>query len=101
MKPGSRGVPKRMSKTSTFRLSGGSPADVIRHNAICEGKVALLDFLDHNAVTDEKLQNGGSANYLDLVHFCPPVGVRLLRRMLGASKEDASLGIALADPALR
>ncbi len=74
-------------------------ADVIRHNASCEGKIALFDFLNHNAITDEKMPGGVSANYLDLVHFRPPVGVRLLHRMLGTRKVDDGLGIDLVDPA--
>jgi hypothetical protein len=65
--------------------------DVERHNAACEGKVWLFDFMTDNAITREKLKNGESANYLDLIHFRPPVGVRLLARMLGTAKTDQDL----------
>jgi hypothetical protein len=73
-------------------------ADVERHNASCEGKVTLFDFMNHNAVTDEKMTGGVSQNYLDLVHFRPPVGVRLLRRMLGEGNAEPGLGVKLAGP---
>jgi hypothetical protein len=72
-------------------------ADVRRHNATCEGKIALFDFLNHNPVTAQKLVNGRSENYLDLVHFRPPVGVRLLSRMLNVGKEPG-LGLELVRP---
>ncbi len=71
-------------------------ADVKRHNASCEGKVALFDFLNRNVITDETMTAGKSNFYLDLVHFRPPVGMRLLRRMLEANKSDANLGTEMA-----
>ncbi|MDE2500845.1 MAG: hypothetical protein KGL56_11705 [Alphaproteobacteria bacterium] len=73
-------------------------ADVERHNATCEGKVALFDFLNHNAITDDVLKNGRSADYIDLIHFRPPVGMRLLRRMLGNGGKDSHLGVELTGP---
>lgn len=76
-------------------------ADVERHNAACEGKVALFDFLNRNAITDANMTGGSSADYLDLVHFRPPVGVRLLRRMLGTGKDAAGVELAGPHAALR
>jgi hypothetical protein len=67
-------------------------ADVKRHNTSCRGKVSLLDFLYLNDVTGEDIGRDGSAGHLDLIHFRPPVGVRLARRMLGGSDE---LGVDL------
>ena len=75
-------------------------ADVERQNAACEGKIALFDFLNHNAITDDTLKNGYSADYIDLIHFRPPVGVRLLRRMLGTGGKDADLGVELTGPSV-
>lgn len=73
-------------------------ADIEQHNAECDGKVTLFDFLNHNPVTDEQMTHGVSRNYLDLVHFRPPVGVRLLRRMLGQGNAERGLGVKLAGP---
>ena len=72
--------------------------DLIRHNATCQSRVALFDFLNHNAITDDKLPGGISDDYLDLVHFRPPVGLRLLRRMLGTGTKDDGLGVELTGP---
>jgi hypothetical protein len=52
-----------------------------RHNARCENKVALFDFMAPNALTRETLQNGSSRDYVDLVHFRPPAGLWLLQQM--------------------
>jgi hypothetical protein len=54
---------------------------VARHNARCENKVALFDFMAPNALTRETLQNGSSRDYVDLVHFRPPAGLWLLQQM--------------------
>jgi hypothetical protein len=54
---------------------------VAHHNARCENKVALFDFMALNALTRETLQNGSSRDYVDLVHFRPPAGLWLLRQM--------------------
>lgn len=81
---------------AAFKLS--VVGDVQRHNAACEGKIALFDFLNHNAVTDENIVNGQSDNYLDLIHFRPPVGLRLLARMLGRRGAESRLGVELVRP---
>jgi hypothetical protein len=65
--------------------------DVQRHNARCRGKVSLFDFLTLNDLTREEIAPPGSNTYIDLIHFRPPVGVRLARRMLG----NNDLGIDL------
>lgn len=72
--------------------------DVERHNATCEGKVWLFDFMNDNAITRDELKSGESANYLDLIHFRPAVGVRLLARMLANESRDTTLGSELAAP---
>jgi len=54
---------------------------VERHNARCPSKAALFDFLNENALTTEGLRDGRSPNYVDLVHFRPPAGLWLLRKM--------------------
>lgn len=69
-------------------------ADATRHNRNCTGKVAVFDFLRRNAITAAPFVNGRSDTYIDLVHFRPQVGVRLLRVMLGGA--DATLGRDLA-----
>lgn len=71
--------------------------DVERHNAMCANKIALFDFMNRNAVTAAPMPGGISPDYLDLVHVRPPVGVILLRRMLG--RGEAGLGTELAAPA--
>jgi len=54
---------------------------VARHNRSCTSKVGLFDFMGPNALTTETLKNGLSPDYVDLVHFRPPAGLWLLRRM--------------------
>ncbi|HEX2594128.1 MAG TPA: hypothetical protein VHL34_21685 [Rhizomicrobium sp.] len=68
-------------------------ADVQRHNAQCRSKVALFDFLTLNAITGESIGPDGSTAHLDLIHFRPPVGLRLLHTMLGKGEP---LGVDLA-----
>jgi hypothetical protein len=70
-------------------------AAVARHNAGCPTRIALFDFLDRNPLTAEPMANGQSPDYVDLVHFRPPAGVRLLRRML--ERGEPGLGRSLAD----
>jgi hypothetical protein len=70
--------------------------DVKAHNARCEGKVSLFDFMYVNALTRETAdpKTGTFASYGDLVHFRPPVGVRLMKRMVGKPDAgDAALGV--------
>jgi hypothetical protein len=71
--------------------------DVTRHNAACPNQIALFDFMTRNAITEAPMTNGVSETYLDLVHFRPPVGVILLKRMLGVG--EAGLGSELVAPA--
>ncbi len=73
-------------------------SNVQRHNAACEGKIVLFDFLNQNAITDEKMVNGQSDNYLDLIHFPPPFGLCLLARILGRSSAERNLGVELVRP---
>jgi hypothetical protein len=54
---------------------------VAHHNAACPSKASLFDFLTPNPLTSEKMQGGISPDYVDLVHFRPPAGLWLLRRM--------------------
>ena len=54
---------------------------VARHNASCTGQIALYDFLNDNALTREPLTGGQAADYVDLVHIRPPIGVHLLKQM--------------------
>ena len=54
---------------------------VARHNASCPNKTTLFDFLTDNPLTREPLTGGQAADYVDLVHFRPPAGVRLLKQM--------------------
>jgi len=54
---------------------------VARHNGRCRNKAELYDFMAPNALTRETLQDGSSADYVDLVHFRPPAGLWLLRQM--------------------
>lgn len=56
-------------------------AGVARHNAACPSQVALFDFLNANPLTSEAMVNGQSPDYVDLIHFRPPAGLRLLRWM--------------------
>jgi hypothetical protein len=70
--------------------------DVKRHNAACEGKATLIDFMYLNGLTRETAdpRTGRFADYGDLVHFRPPVGVRLMRRMRGQPEaQDSTLGV--------
>jgi hypothetical protein len=59
--------------------------DVQAHNTRCRGKVKLFDFLYPNDITKDPVGPGGAEHHLDLIHFRPPTGLRLLRRMLGAT----------------
>jgi len=54
---------------------------VARHNAQCRTKTTLFDFMAPNSLTRETLRDGSSPDYVDLVHFRPPVGVWLLKQM--------------------
>lgn len=56
-------------------------AAVARHNARCPAKADLFDFLTDNPLTDEPLRDGQSPDYVDLVHFSPRAGLRLLAAM--------------------
>lgn len=72
--------------------------DVQRHNKRCGGNITLFDFMYLNALTGEKpdTRTGLFASYGDLVHFRPPVGVRLMKRMLGVAEPgDTALGVDL------
>ena len=56
-------------------------ADARAHNARCEGKIAVYDFMTANPITTSPMHNGQSDVYVDLVHVRPPVGVELYRMM--------------------
>lgn len=71
---------------------------VTAHNARCPSKVALFDFLNRNALTTEKMVDGVSPDYVDLVHVRPPAGLRLLKRMLGRPEAEADLGVVAVAP---
>ncbi len=71
-------------------------ADAVRHNKVCEGKVAVFDFLRRNALTTAPLVNGRSQVYVDLVHFRPAIGVRLFRVMFDPTGADTVLAYDLA-----
>ena len=82
--------PDNMAIIARYRQSDAAGLDafketvrqaVARHNAHCENKVMLFDFMAPNALTRETLQNGSSPDYVDLVHFRPPAGLWLLRQM--------------------
>jgi hypothetical protein len=75
-------------------------AEAIRHNRTCTGKVVLFDFMDRNALTAEAMPGGVSPDYVDLVHFRPPTGLRLLRRMMAPQSvpKDAHLGTDMIAP---
>lgn len=73
--------------------------DVLAHNASCLTKVVLFDFMTANALTTEPMKKGRSDDYVDLIHFRPPVGVRLLKRMFGIGDADDNLGEELTPPA--
>lgn len=55
--------------------------DVARHNTHCPVPVRLFDFLNRNVLTSEPMKKDQSPDYVDLVHFRPPAGLWLLRRM--------------------
>jgi hypothetical protein len=83
-----------------FAFKRGILAEAAHHNASCQSKITLVDFLNANALTLEEMKDGKSANYVDLVHFRPPAGLHLLRRMLTPQTEP-EFGVdltALADP---
>ncbi len=67
--------------------------DVILHNAQCRGKAALFDFMYLNDITGEQIGPGGAANHLDLIHFRPPTGLRMLKRMLGGNDTGIELSL--------
>ena len=71
-------------------------ADARRHNAQCDSKVSVFDFLQRNAITTAPLVNGRSEVYVDLVHFHPTIGVRLFRVMFDPTGADAALAHDLA-----
>lgn len=82
--------PDNMAIIARYRQSDGAGLDafkqavrdaVARHNAGCENKAALFDFMAPNALTRQTLQNGSAADYVDLVHFRPPAGLWLLGQM--------------------
>ena len=54
---------------------------VQQHNGRCPAQVALFDFLQPSALTNEKMVKGASPNYVDLVHVRPPAGLWLMRQM--------------------
>jgi hypothetical protein len=66
----------------TTAFKAAITADARRHNAVCRSKIALFDFLNRNALTTAPLIHGRSEQYVDLVHFRPQTGLRLLRAML-------------------
>lgn len=72
-------------------------ADIRRHNARCRSKVTLFDFLYRNAITEEDIGADGSRTYVDLIHFRPPTGLRLLQRMLGG--KDVGIDLTSAQDA--
>jgi hypothetical protein len=75
-------------------------ADVRRHNSTCANQVRLFDFMYLNSVTNERLSasHTRSTYYEDPIHFRPPTGLMLLRRML-AHGPDSNIGVELsADP---
>ena len=82
--------PDNMAIIARYRQSDAAGLDafkqavgeaVARHNASCANKADLFDFMAPNALTQEVLAGGLSANYVDLVHFRPPAGLWLLGRM--------------------
>jgi hypothetical protein len=82
--------PDHMAIIARYRESDAAGLDafkqniadaVARHNAHCDNKVALFDFMTPNALTRETLRGGSAANYVDLVHFRPPAGLWLLEQM--------------------
>ena len=76
-------------------------AAVQDHNAKCENRVRLFDFMNLNAITRERLtaSHTQSTFYEDPIHVRPPTGVMLLRLMLTPDRANANLGIELTgDP---
>ncbi|HYM35809.1 MAG TPA: hypothetical protein VET48_10465 [Steroidobacteraceae bacterium] len=74
--------------------------DVRRHNSTCANQVRLFDFMYLNSITNERLNvsHTRSTYYEDPIHFRPPTGLILLRRML-THGSDSNIGIELsADP---
>ena len=75
-------------------------ADVRQHNSMCVNQVRLFDFMYLNSITNERLSasHTRSTYYEDPIHFRPPTGLMLLRRML-TPDANANIGIELsADP---
>lgn len=72
--------------------------EVRRHNSVCKRNVSLFDFMQRNVITTSPFIGGKNANYVDLVHFSPYVGVRLFRVMTAPTRDgpDAVLGRDLA-----
>jgi len=82
--------PDNMAIIARYRQSDAAGLDgfkqnvrdaVARHNVQCANKASLFDFMTPNSLTRESLQNGLSADYVDLVHFRPPAGLWLLGQM--------------------
>jgi len=72
----------RQSDAAGFEAFKQTSRDAVtRHNHRCENKVALFDFMAPNALTQERLINGSSRDYVDLVHVRPPAGLWLLGQM--------------------
>ena len=69
--------------------------EIVAHNHNCPSKVALFDFMNANKITVQGLEHGLNPFYVDLVHFRPPIGTRLLRRMMFTAddREDVELGV--------
>jgi len=72
----------RQSDDASFEAFKQTARDAVtRHNHRCENKVALFDFMAPNVLTQERLINGSSRDYVDLVHVRPPAGLWLLGQM--------------------
>jgi hypothetical protein len=73
-------------------------ADVRRHNSTCANQVRLFDFMYLNSITNERLSasHTRSTYYEDPIHFRPPTGLILLRRMLAPNAND-KFGIELTN----
>jgi hypothetical protein len=71
--------------------------DARSHNAMCQSKISVFDFMRPSPITTAPLRRGQSEFYVDLVHFRPTVGVRLFRVMIDPAHAgaDAALGIDL------
>jgi hypothetical protein len=72
---------------------------VRKHNAACENRVRLFDFMNLNPITSERLTAAHTQNtfYEDPIHFRPQTGLLLLHRMLTPGDTNTKLGIELTD----